>query len=150
MQNRLKEFRERAGFTQEQLAESMGCGLQHISSMERGKRTLSKKWALRAAPVLGTSWAVLMEEPSPAGLAEAQPLLDGPRPPNEYNRLPEIAEALAAKLAEDNIVLGPRRITHHAQEALRQATAMDRRLPFEERARLAVEAKAFDIGKALG
>lgn len=68
---------------------------------------------------------------------------------DELHRLPEVVEALAAKLAEDGISLGPRRTTVHAQAALRQASSMSRALPFEERARFAVEAKAQDLRRRL-
>ena len=33
---RLKEYREKAGFTQEALAESVGCSSTYISALERG------------------------------------------------------------------------------------------------------------------
>lgn len=84
-----------------------------------------------------------------AGFSDPSQEFQGPAAPDELHRLPEVVEALAAKLAEDGISLGPRRTTAHAQAALQQASAMNRALPFEERTRLAVEAKAHDIRRRL-
>lgn len=151
MANRLREFRERAGLTQGQLAEAVGCGLQHISRMERGERDLSKKWAMKIAPVLETSWATLMADPVANGFAEeATTFLNETRPPLEYSRLPEQVQALTDALKDLGITLPPRALTRHAQEALAEATKMNRRLSFEERARIAAEAKAADINRTIG
>jgi transcriptional regulator with XRE-family HTH domain len=84
-----------------------------------------------------------------AGFSDAAQDFQGHAAPDELHRLPEVVEALAAKLAEDGISLGPRRTTAHAQAALHQASSMNRALPFEERTRFAVEAKAQDIRRRL-
>lgn len=85
----------------------------------------------------------------PAGFSDTGPDFQGLAAPDELHLLPDVVEALVAKLAEDGISLGPRRTTVHAQAALRQASAMNRALPFEERTRIAVEAKAHDIRRRL-
>lgn len=84
-----------------------------------------------------------------AGFSDTGQEFQGSAAQDEMHRLPEVVEALAAKLAEDGISLGPRRTTAHAQAALRQASGMNRTLPFEERMRMAVEAKAHDLRRRL-
>jgi transcriptional regulator with XRE-family HTH domain len=150
MRNRLKEFRAKSGLTLEELADRAGLSFGYLSRIERGERPLAKKWAVALAPHLGASWATLMDEPS-SGFADAADAFAAPAgPPPEYDRLPDMVQALTAALRELEITLPPRAVTRHAQEAMHQATRMDRRLPFEERARLAAEAKAADINRTVG
>lgn len=137
MHNRLREFRERAGLAQHQLGELIGCGWQHVSRMERGDRALSQKWAIKAGAALGIHWATLMESPDAAGMAEpATPLAASPPP--EWSRLPEVSAALAAMLADIGVPLAPARLTSLAQKALRNISALDRRLPFADRLALTI------------
>lgn len=52
--NHLRAWRERAGMTQEQLAEKAGTAGNVISLLESGQRELSDKWLRRLAPPLQT------------------------------------------------------------------------------------------------
>lgn len=84
------------------------------------------------------------------GLADASAtFLAPPGPPDEYDRLPDMAAALEEALAAWNIRIPARALTRHAQAALDEASRMDRRLPFEERARLAAEARAADLHRSI-
>lgn len=138
MHNRLREFRERAGLTQHQLGELIGCGWQRVSRMERGDRALSQKWAVKAAAALGVHWATLMERPGAAGFAEPPRDPLAAAPPAEWQRLPEVSAALAAMLADIGVPLAPARLTALAQKALRDLSALDRRLPFADRLALTI------------
>lgn len=61
MVNRLKEFRKKAGLTQVDLAEKAGIPQRnYLSKLENGTVTLSEKWALKLAPVLGCTPAELI------------------------------------------------------------------------------------------
>lgn len=106
--------------------------------MERGERGLSRPWAVKIAPILGTDWATLMAPPGAAGLSESVPAFAAPAPPSEWERLPEVSAALAAMLAEIGVPLAPQRLTALAQKTLRDISALGRALPFEERLAIAV------------
>lgn len=51
--NRLKEFRQAAGLTQEALARRVGAHWITISKLERGQMKLTTEWMERLAPHLG-------------------------------------------------------------------------------------------------
>lgn len=53
MNNRLKELREKAGLTQEGLAERVGTTHSTIQRLEAGTRRLTADWIFRLAPHLG-------------------------------------------------------------------------------------------------
>jgi len=53
MKNRLKEFRERYGLTQEELANALGVTRQTIIAIEKGKYDPSLKLAFKIAGFLG-------------------------------------------------------------------------------------------------
>jgi transcriptional regulator with XRE-family HTH domain len=55
MQNRVREFRAKKGFTQMQLACEIGCEQGLVSLYERGVNTPSLHNALRLARALGTT-----------------------------------------------------------------------------------------------
>lgn len=52
MPNMLKQFRESAGLTQQQLADKVGSSQPQIRRLEAGSRKMSKDWAERLAPHL--------------------------------------------------------------------------------------------------
>ncbi len=150
--NLLQQFIDRAGIKPAELARQVGTSRQQIHSLAIGERELTKAWAERLAPPLKTTWAALLGA-SPPGFQEAPAEYIGAPSPHtldEFDRLPELAEMLAKTLIERDVTIGIRRITLHAVDALHQAMRMDRRLPFEERARIAIEAKASDISRMLG
>ncbi|NQW01660.1 MAG: helix-turn-helix domain-containing protein [Rhodospirillales bacterium] len=61
MGNRLKEFRNKAGLTQAELAERARIPQRnYLSKLENGTVTLSEKWAIKLAPVLGCTPAELI------------------------------------------------------------------------------------------
>jgi transcriptional regulator with XRE-family HTH domain len=59
--NYLRAWRERAGLTQEQLAEKVGTSGNVISLLESGDRGLGDKWLRKLAPVLGTTPGILLD-----------------------------------------------------------------------------------------
>lgn len=77
MNNRLAEWRRRAGLTQDQLAERAGTGRSQIVKLERGERRLTIDWMLRLAGPLGCDPKDLLpSEPAPpaaASRADAAP-----------------------------------------------------------------------------
>jgi transcriptional regulator with XRE-family HTH domain len=58
--NRLREVREKAGISQEKLAELAGLHRTYVSSVERGKRNISLQNIERLAAALGVSMKELM------------------------------------------------------------------------------------------
>ncbi len=59
---RLREVREKAGISQEKLAEIAGLHRTYVSSVERGKRNISIENIERLAQALGTTMAQLMPD----------------------------------------------------------------------------------------
>lgn len=55
--NRIREWREERGLTQDQLAEKIGSHKTHISAWERGKSDLAMRWMHRIAAALNISVA---------------------------------------------------------------------------------------------
>lgn len=60
--NKIKELREKAGLSQQQLADMVRSSQPQIQRLEKSKRTLSKKWAELLAPPLRTSPQQLLFE----------------------------------------------------------------------------------------
>lgn len=59
--NYLRDWREKAGLTQDQLAEKVGTAGNVIGLLESGERGLSDKWLRRLAPHLGTTPGHLLD-----------------------------------------------------------------------------------------
>jgi len=47
----LKEYRHDKGFTQQQLADSLGCSLQSIKYWETGRREPSEEWRIKLSEI---------------------------------------------------------------------------------------------------
>lgn len=62
MGRRLKEARERKGYTQEQLAEKLDLSVQHISVMERGIKTPRMETFIRIANELDVDANFLLSD----------------------------------------------------------------------------------------
>jgi transcriptional regulator with XRE-family HTH domain len=62
MQNRIRELRERAGLSQEQVAERMGTIRGQVSKLESGKARLNDVWIARLSSALGCSPAELIAD----------------------------------------------------------------------------------------
>ena len=58
----IKLAREAAHITQEQLAETVGCTVQHISAIERGVKTPSLETFLMIANTIGVSADLLLQD----------------------------------------------------------------------------------------
>lgn len=84
----LREWRRRARFTQEQLAEAVGTSKSQISELERFNIELSPKWLRRLAPVLKVQAGWIIDQ-NPEDLSPD--LLD------MWNRIPEDDKPAAAK-----------------------------------------------------
>jgi transcriptional regulator with XRE-family HTH domain len=69
MGNRLQEYRQRLGLTQEDLGALMGVGPGQISRLESGARNFDVTWAMRAAPYLKCWYLELLDDPEvPSGV----------------------------------------------------------------------------------
>lgn len=53
--SQLKRLREKIGLTQKELGNRAGTSQPQIKRLEDGERTLTKEWAIRLAPHLGTT-----------------------------------------------------------------------------------------------
>lgn len=60
--NRLRELREAAGLTQQELADEARCSKMQISTLERGRPSLDIVWMQRLAPILGVEPGDLLNE----------------------------------------------------------------------------------------
>lgn len=60
MENRLREWREKAKISMNQLATAVGTTAATISRLETGERSLTKEWAERIAPILDVRPAALI------------------------------------------------------------------------------------------
>jgi transcriptional regulator with XRE-family HTH domain len=58
--NRIKELRDLAGLTLEQVAEKADTSFQQVQRLETGKRRLTEKWMRQLAPALGVQPHELM------------------------------------------------------------------------------------------
>jgi transcriptional regulator with XRE-family HTH domain len=69
--NRIYELRRAKGWSQQDLAEIVGCSKMHISGMERGKRELSLDWMRRLAHAFNVPPVdILADEDNPDRLSE--------------------------------------------------------------------------------
>ena len=62
--NRIKELRETAGLTLEEVAERANTSFQQVQRLESGARRLTDKWMVRLAPALGVQPHELMDSVS--------------------------------------------------------------------------------------
>ena len=81
---RLRQLREAASLTQQQLAESVGCTWESISRWERGTREPGWSQVLALAQALGVDCTAFTQEPS----TEATE----PRKPGRPRKTPEAGE----------------------------------------------------------
>lgn len=97
--NRIRELRQQAKLTMDQLAERVGTSNQQISKLELGKAKLTVEWMRRLAPALGCAPVDLMMEkgtalePHPHRLHLVNPATPNAPPVNEPNlgaTIPEI------------------------------------------------------------
>lgn len=71
--NRIRELRLAKGWSQQRLADEIGCSKMSISGLERGKPELDQKWMRRLAPALGVTPAdILPVEDNPRVLSEEE------------------------------------------------------------------------------
>jgi transcriptional regulator with XRE-family HTH domain len=75
--NRIREIREAAGLTQEQLAERVGTSGNHIWRLETGRSRLTQSWMTRLAEALACSPADLIANVVAAEVTSDVELLDG-------------------------------------------------------------------------
>lgn len=89
IQHRLREIREAAGLSIDELAAKVGTSRQQVSRHERGERRLTIQWMQRYAVAL---------EIAPADLLVTPPMADTPElEPADLSGLGELGQALAAK-----------------------------------------------------
>lgn len=70
--NRLREWRERRGLSQQQLADMAGCSKVQISTMERGRPSLDIKWMQRLAPLLQVAPGELLNPEDNPGACQSE------------------------------------------------------------------------------
>lgn len=61
--NWIRHYRERAGFTQEELASKADTSAQQISRLEKSERKLSQDWMEKLAPLLNVQPIDLIQPP---------------------------------------------------------------------------------------
>jgi transcriptional regulator with XRE-family HTH domain len=147
--NNLRRLMAARGMSNAELGRHLGITGQAVSQWLTPGGTSPVGHRLeRIAQVLGVPTSDLLAG-QPGMSEDSATFLSSPGPPDEYDRLPDMAAALDDALAAQNIRIPARALTRHAQAALAEASRMDRRLPFEDRARLAAEAKAADLHRSL-
>jgi transcriptional regulator with XRE-family HTH domain len=69
--NRIRELRLSKNWSQQRLADEVGCSKMSISDLERGKLGLDQKWMRRLGPALGVTPAdILPVDDNPRALSE--------------------------------------------------------------------------------
>jgi phage repressor protein C with HTH and peptisase S24 domain len=71
LQNRIREFRHRAGLSMQALAERAGTSAPQINKLEKGERKLTVDWMIRLGNALGIDPKELMVISGELGAAEA-------------------------------------------------------------------------------
>lgn len=98
--NRLYELRRARGWSQQELADRVGCSKMHVSGLERGKRDFSLSMMRRFAQVLNVAPAdLLSRSDNPMLLApDEERLLTTYRQaePDKQESLQRVAEALVS------------------------------------------------------
>jgi transcriptional regulator with XRE-family HTH domain len=74
---KIREFRMRRGWTQEQTAEKLGIALRNFQAMERGKQNLTLKTMVRLARLLGVRTRELLDEPVSRVVRRGRPPVSG-------------------------------------------------------------------------
>lgn len=95
MANRIKELREKAGMSQERLAEAIQTGRSQIVKLERGERRLTVDWMIRIAKALDVSPKELMPSSE-----------DMPATPEVTSGLAQILSDMPASLGASPIDFG--------------------------------------------
>ncbi|QJQ31807.1 helix-turn-helix transcriptional regulator [Sphingomonas lacunae] len=97
--NRIREIRLGRGWSQDRLAEAVGCSKVQISGLERGKPRLDTEWMRRIADALGVTPADLLSSAdNPLQLtADERRLLANYRnaPPEQRDNVLRVTEALS-------------------------------------------------------
>lgn len=71
--NRIRELRLAKGWSQQRLADEVGCSKMEISGLERGRPKLNLEWMRRVAPALGVTPADLLPvDDNPRALSEEE------------------------------------------------------------------------------
>lgn len=71
--NRIFELRRAKGWSQQELADRIGCSKMHVSGLERGLRELSLDWMRRIAKEFGVAPVeILSDEDNPYHLTEEE------------------------------------------------------------------------------
>jgi transcriptional regulator with XRE-family HTH domain len=106
--NRIREFRKKAGLSQGELGEKVGLHQTHIGNLENGRRELTFEWARRIAKALGVRLVdLLSDQDNPDRLSdEERKIVQGFRAADEAQRtmLKRVAEPIApdGTPSEDN------------------------------------------------
>lgn len=62
MNNILKDARQKADLTQNQIAEQLGCTLQYYNMIENGKKQPSVQLAKKISKILKVKWTIFFNE----------------------------------------------------------------------------------------
>src|SRR5438105_12088012 len=87
--NRIREFRKKAGLSQGDLGEKVGLHQTHIGNLENGRRELTFEWARRIAKALGVRLVdLLSEQDNPDRLTdEEREIVEGFRAGDDTQRM---------------------------------------------------------------
>ena len=99
--NRIKEIRERRGFTQPELAKKVGTGRSQIAKLERGDRQLTQQWMVRISKALECEPPDLL--PGAPVITERERAVLGifnKLTPEQQNTLMKVATALSEPVNE--------------------------------------------------
>lgn len=144
----LRDFRDAAGLTLAALADRVGTTVSQISRLEKGERKLTKQWAERLAPHLGTTWWSLLGAPA-SGVAEPAAAFATPGQPTSppvtditieeddgYDALLVAVEALAR---DEGAALTRREFAHLVRTMWQEVTDEGDQLPLADRIHTVIE-----------
>jgi transcriptional regulator with XRE-family HTH domain len=120
MKNRLKELRERAGFTQQTLGDAVGCSNQMISAMEGGTTTPSEKLLGKIAGALGVEPGEIFPDGSRGTPAMRKVIL----PEGTAKRAEEVLAREGYEDLNDLVADAVRRLVEGAEERIIQLRSL--------------------------
>jgi transcriptional regulator with XRE-family HTH domain len=95
--NRLREFRDKLGWSQQRLADATvpATSQAQIDRLEKGERKLTVEWARRLAKALGCHWTEIYDDEGLDSRTAAMARLFETLAPNQQAALFELARSMA-------------------------------------------------------
>ncbi len=145
--DRLQQAMDAAGVDQSMLGRRLGITPSAVNQWISGRVMPRASRIMQIAAALGVPASSLL---SASGFSEPQPSPSFPAPPDEMDRLPEVAEAVACMMQEEGLTVRPGRLMNLAQRALGATSALGRTMSFEDRLALSISELRSEVRRLFG